>query len=311
MIEEKEKIIKSVLGSHYYSGKEILFYCPFCDDKKKKLSINIQKGCWKCWRAECGKSGNNLGYIVNKFGNEKDKKDWSKFNDKVDIGDYDFLFIQPEVIAEQRVSLPDDFISLVNKNLPDSHKPALKYLHERGITRKDILKWKIGYCDKGEFAERIIIPSFNENGWINYYVARSYSSGWPRYKNPPISRNIIFNELYLKWDEEIILVEGVFDAIKAGNAIPLLGSTLRDSSVIFETLVKNQAKVLLALDSDAQKKSKAISRLLSFYGIENYSIDTNGYEDVAIMSRSEFKTRKEDASLNEKDNYLLEKLLSI
>ena len=56
-----------------------------------------------------------------------------------------------------------------------------------------------------------------------------------KYLNPPADRDIIFNELYIDWDSDIILVEGAFDAIKAGpNSIPLLGSTLREESSLFQ-----------------------------------------------------------------------------
>ena len=81
--------------------------------------------------------------------------------------------------------------------------------------RDDIVWWKIGYCPDGKYKERVIIPSFDLKGNLNYFIARSYTSGeWQKYKNPPASRNIIFNELYLDFDEDLILVEGVFDAIK-------------------------------------------------------------------------------------------------
>ena len=67
----------------------------------------------------------------------------------------------------------------------------------------------------------------------------------------------------------------------------------------------------MALDADAQRKSRSIARGLSYYGIETYAIDTTGFEDVGAMPKDEFKVRKENASFNGKDNYLLEKLLSI
>ena len=54
-------------------------------------------------------------------------------------------------------------------------------------------------------------------GYVNYYVARPYDSSWPRYKNPPASRNIAFNELYIDWNKDLVIVEGTFDAIVAGN----------------------------------------------------------------------------------------------
>ena len=179
------------------------------------------------------------------------------------------------------------------------------------VTKEDILKWKIGFCKDGEYAGRVIIPSFNVSGYANYYVARSYGFEWPKYKNPPASRDIIFNELYVNWDEDIVIVEGVFDAIKAGNAIPLLGSTLRENSALFQAIVKNGRRVFLALDEDASKKARSIARLLLKYGVEVYEIDTSGVEDVGEMTKEEFRTRKNNAAIVEKDNYLLQRLFAV
>lgn len=309
MRSEKLKIIKSVLGACYQSGDEHLFFCPFCEHHKKKFSVNVDKGAFKCWI--CDKSGHNLGYIVRKFGDRETRDGWAKFEDVIEITDFDFLFKPPDEPCEQRVDLPQGFISLTAKTPPKASYTALRYLIERGVDKEDILKWKIGYCSEGEYQGRIIIPSFDTSGYINYFVARSYGSEWPKYKNPPATRNIIFNELWADWSEDIVIVEGVFDAIKAGNAIPLLGSTLREHSALFQAIAKNNSRVFLALDEDATKKSKAIARFLMSYGLEVYDIDTSGFEDVGDMSKEEFSRRKENAAFVEKDNYLLQRLFAI
>ena len=71
----------------------------------------------------------------------------------------------------------------------------------RGVTKNEIARWKIGYCDEGDFAGRIIIPSSDMQGDVNYFVARSYDREWPRYLNPQnVDKNIIFNELFLDFD---------------------------------------------------------------------------------------------------------------
>ncbi len=309
MRAEKLKIIKNVLGSGYASGGEYLFHCPFCDHHKKKLSVNVDKSVFKCWI--CDKSGRNLGYIVRKFGTRQDRDEWSKFEDQVEITDFDFLFKEPEAPIEQRVELPQGFASLTDKKPSRASLRALNYLKKRGIDRADILKWKIGYCMEGEYAGRVVIPSFNSNGYVNYFIARSYGNEWPRYKNPPASRNIIFNDLYVDWNKDIIIVEGVFDAIKAGNAIPLLGSTLRPNSKLFEAIVKSGQKVYLALDDDAENKERQIANLFLSYNVEVYKVDTSNFEDVGEMTKSEFDLRKKKASPIEKENYLLQRLSAI
>lgn len=309
MRAEKLKILKEVLGRAYSSGEEVIFHCPFCEHHKRKFSVNIDKGVYKCW--VCDKSGRNIGYVVRKFGDRHARDSWSKWEDQVEVTDFDFLFSEPEAPVEQRVDLPEGFCSLATREPSEASLEALGYLSKRGIGREDILKWKIGFCDKGDWAGRVIIPSFNKNGWSDYYVARSWGKEWPKYKNPPASRNIIFNELYVDWEDDIVIVEGVFDAIKSGNGIPLLGSTLRASSKLFEAIVKSRQKVFLALDEDAADKERKLADLLISYNVPVYKIDTSGYEDVGDMTKQVFNKRKQEAAIIEKENYLLQTLINI
>ena len=54
------------------------------------------------------------------------------------------------------------------KNLPLTSRNAQIYLKDRGLTKKDVIYWKIGYCDGGQYDGRILIPSFNKDGYCNY-----------------------------------------------------------------------------------------------------------------------------------------------
>ena len=96
-----------------------------------------------------------------------------------------------------------------------------------------------------------------------------------KYLNPPVGRDIIFNELNIDWDEPVILVEGVFDAIVAGyNAIPILGSTLREESKLFQAIVIHDTPIYLALDEDAKKKQGYIIQLCRKYNVDMKIINT-------------------------------------
>ena len=129
-----------------------------------------------------------------------------------------------------------------------------------------------------------------------------------KYKNPPAEKDFIFNELYLDWNKDITIVEGVFDAIVAGNAIPLLGSTLRENSYIFQKIVDNCDKVYIALDADAKGKEFKISELFRLYGVDVYRINTSGFGDIGEMDKETFQARKKVSAFVSLDNYLLEKL---
>ena len=140
-----------------------------------------------------------------------------------------------------------------------STKEKIELFKERGITKAEILKWKIGYCSSGEYETRIIFPSFNKDGYVNYFVARTYIDHWKRYLNPPVSNNVLFNELYVDWNNDLCIVEGVFDAVVASNAIPLLGSSLRDSSKLLQKIIKHDTPIYLAMDPDAKDKEQKVA----------------------------------------------------
>jgi len=310
MRSEKIRILRSVLGSSFDRGNELLFACPYCRHHKRKFSVNIEKNYYKCW--VCDERGRNVGRVIRSYGSLTHFREWQELVGKVDLGEFDNLFgPKVEVEAETILKLPDEFESLANKDLPRSARPFLRYLSQRGITRADIVKWKIGYCSGGEYANRVVIPSFNKDGFVNYYVARSIVEDWKKYKNPPVSKDIVFNELYIDWDKDVILVEGIFDAIKAGNGIPILGSTLREGGRLFKALLKGGAKVFLALDEDAEAKTSKIIQSLLSYGVAVSKIDTSGYDDIAEMSSEKFEERKSGAIFMTSDNHLWERLASI
>jgi hypothetical protein len=214
------------------------------------------------------------------------------------------------LISDQKLELPEEFVSLCSNNIPATGMYALRYLEKRGVSRADILKWKIGYCFSGEYKNRIIIPSFDHEGDVSYFIARSYTGDSYKYKNPRASKDITFNELYIDWNKDLVLVEGVFDALVAGNAAPILGSTLRKGSKLLREIVRNDTPIYIALDPDAAKKERRVIKTLLEYDVELYKIDVSGYEDVGSMPRDVFQQRKNKATFIDSDNYLLLDLLS-
>jgi len=216
---------------------------------------------------------------------------------------------EPETRSE-KIQLPEEFTTLCTNKIPATGAYALKYLLKRGLTKEDIIKWKIGFCFSGEYRNRIIIPSFDEDGDCSYFIARSYTGDSYKYKNPRASKDIVFNDLYIDWNRDLVLVEGVFDALVAGNAVPILGSTLRAGSDLLRKIVRNDTPIYVALDPDAASKERRIIEMLLRYDIELYKIDISGFEDVGSMPKEVFAERKNKASFIDRDNYLLLDLLS-
>ena len=309
-MERRIEILKDVLGYYSRTNDEYLFKCPKCDHHKRKFSVNLEKNVFKCWI--CDYSGRSIRRVVRRFGSFKDRQAWDETEDRVDINEfYDLFSENKEEETEQFVDLPNEFVSLANGTDNHASRIPLKYLYDRGITKKDILQWKIGYCPTGKFGGRVVIPSFSLSGRANYFVARSYKRGGYKYMNPQASRDIVFNHLYLDFDEDLTIVEGVFDAIIAGpNAVPVLGSTLNEESPLFQEIVRNDTPVYIAFDRDAKKKENRLIEKFLEYGIEIYKIDTTAYEDVGAMPKANFLRLKKKATLINSDNYLLYRTLS-
>jgi DNA primase len=308
---KKLKILTDILGSSYRSGGEILFACPKCEHHKKKLSINIDKDKFKCW--VCDYHGRSIRRMVRYYGDHTQLADWLELMDQVDINSFsENLFSEEPPEEEETVALPEGFVSLTDKSVLDSSSLIRNFLKRRGITELDIVRWKIGVCSEGEFSNRIIVPSFGLKGYCNFFVARTYMNSYKKYMNPPSSKNIIFNELFIDWDSDLTIVEGVFDAIVSGpNSIPILGSTLRENAKLFQEIAKNDTAVYIALDPDAEKKALHLINNLLSYGVQVYKVDIAPFSDVGEMSKEEYKKRKDNAVLMDSDNYLLYNLNTI
>ena len=300
----KTSLLAAALGEYHKSGDEVLFYCPFCKHHKRKLSVNLRSNNYKCW--VCDVRGKNVRRLLKTRLSYSQLYDWDKMNNVVDLTTInEDLFQEQQQHAKELVELPNEFISLANKNLPVTTRFATKYLNERGLTKQDIIMWKIGVCTSGEYAGRVVVPSFDIDGNCDYFVARSYGREFPKYMNPKVSKDIVFNELFIDWNKDVVLVEGVFDAMKAENAIPLLGSTLNEKTTLFNKIVQYDPTIYIALDPDAEAKSNDIIDKLIHYDIQIYKVDISGFDDVGTMTKEQFVERKEKARLIT-DNWLLE-----
>ena len=303
-MSEKLKLLKKALGRCWTNEEEHQFHCPKCNHHKLKLSVNIDKGVFKCWI--CDYSGTKISPLIRRFAPSY-YADWRLLEGEVDLDKYDTIFADEVELPPQIIDLPENFQTLTGKKTRLKQKP-LNYLYSRGFTDTDILNWKIGFCNFGEYQDRVIVPSFDSEGNVSFFIARSYTDDWMKYRNPKVSKDIIFNDLNVDWDNDIILVEGVFDAMKCKNAIPLLGSTLRENSLLFQKICERKPNVYLALDEDAKGKEFGIAKKLREYGIRTMSIKITPYRDIGEMPVAVVEERKQNADIVSDLDYLHYKL---
>jgi DNA primase len=254
-VEVLVELLRDVLGNekqHYETKAQISFDCPVCSeekgldhgDGKGNLEINYSKHVYKCW--SCGETLGTqgpLGRLFDKHGTKSQKKVYN--------------LIKPEELKQQeakkpKLKLPEGYTTFEDSNprfIP--HIEAYKYLQSRGITDEIIKKYQIGYTVTGDFAYRIIVPSFNKEGVLNYFVARAWVKSRLKYKNPTAEKDqIIFNENLIDWDKDIHVCEGAFDAFFLENSIVMLGKKMSDLlfSTIYERANRN---IIICLDEDA------------------------------------------------------------
>jgi len=303
-LSEKLKLLKKALGHCWTNEEEHQFHCPKCNHHKLKLSVNIDKGVFKCWI--CDYSGTKISPLIRRFAPSY-YADWRLLEGEIDLDKYDTIFADEVEAPPQIIDLPENFQTLTGKKTRLKQKP-LNYLYSRGFTDTDILNWKIGFCDFGEYQDRVIVPSFDSQGNVSFFIARSYTDDWMKYRNPKVSKDIIFNDLNIDWDNDVILVEGVFDAMKCKNAIPLLGSTLRENSLLFQKICERKPNVYLALDEDAKGKEFGIAKKLREYGIRTMSIKITPYSDIGEMPVAVVEERKQNADIVSDLDYLHYKL---
>lgn len=254
-------LLSQILGDYKQFGNgEHYFQCPFCHNHKRKFAINTLKNVFHCWH--CGAKGRSLITLFKK------------------------LDVSPSQLKELRTLLPEEQIrnyveeeATTDLYLPSGYKPlwvssknihylnALKYLKNRGIVGYDIIRYQMGYAMDGPYANRIIVPSFDQNNKLNYFLARSFYETNLKYKNPPVSKNVIVFENQINWKMPLVLCEGVFDAIAIRrNAVPLLGKFVPKK--LLTMMIKHQVKdVYVALDEDALTEAREIEHSLSNYGM--------------------------------------------
>ena len=302
MYSEKLSIIKQSLGSYERSNDEILFYCPKCNHEKRKLSVNIDKNVFKCW--VCDYRGSKIDPLVNK----DLKSRWRELTNQVDLTTFEDIFKKKEEQETQKLELPEYYSTLSTKKLSAAGKRALEYLLDRGVSYSDILMYKIGFCHHGPYGGRVIVPSFDDSGDLNYFIARSYDEHYLKYKNPPCSKDVVFNDLFIDWTKPVVLVEGFFDSLKYENSIPVLGSTLNMKTRLFSKVVDRCSTVYVCLDKDARKKELKIVKNLLDFGIKVCKIELYDYSDLGEVPNHLLSEYKKRASIVTRQDYLLQKL---
>lgn len=243
-------LLEEIFGdirSHAEHKGQIAFDCPMCDngDHKGNLEINYEMGVYKCWSCrDINRMSGHLSNLISKYGNSDLLETYNIFKPREgfsDMGRKD----------TREFECPKSMVEISTCNSEPSNR-VKDYLYDRGLTDKHFKKYKLMYSLTKGYKGRVIIPSFDANNEISYFVSRSiYDFLKPKYKNPNYDKdNIIMFENLIDWDSDVYLVEGVFDSMVLPNSIPILGK-YASFKLIKALRDKAKANIIICLDGDA------------------------------------------------------------
>ena len=310
-------------------GKNASVICPYCKEEnkkqgkqtvKQKLAIRTDDFRHHCW--VCGEKGRNLLPILRRFYPHAVNEFRLRFYRETDggFGDSKDSTIKPK----EELRLPDGFL-LLAENTENPHpqvQEALGYLESRGITYRDLWYYKFGVAPNDiNQQRRIIVPSFDEKGNLNYYTGRSfYPNSKRKYidcdeNEEPIysKQNIVFNESKICWQNELAITEGPFDLVKCDdNVTCILGSNFSQDSLLYSKIMYHGTPILLALDNDMMHKTNKLGRMFTYCNIPTRILSIpKQYKDVGEMSKKEFLLAKKNARFWTPEWSLLAKINSM
>ena len=290
-------------------------FCPFHDDvgtDKKGFNVNLLTGKWYCYSCQKGGTAQTFMRLL-------------QIKDYEPTVDYDQLETLEEMLRDEVKSLrptwlnyPEGFSFITGKEDGILGKGASRYLiEERNLTLRQILEYRIGYCYKGYYRGRVIIPTLDDSGQVLYFVARSFLKGVKvPYLNPSNEiatgkTEVLFNYQNACTLSQIVVCEGVFDAMAVGqNGVAVFGKTISSQQANL-LVTANPKEIIVALDGEAYQEALDIGKVLDSYGLPVRVAHLPGEEDPASLTRMELSRCLLEAKPMNVRNVLESKLSSL
>ena len=272
------------------SGNQIKIHCPFHDDSTPSLSINLEKGIFKCFG--CGAEGNVLDFIA-QMENFTENPTFSAARHGLEIMGLDQASFTkdgngaetpknarraskrgktangtaPAAKTPQTASQPvsEDVTPPPTQNevidLELKLDPTHSFLATRGISPEVATTFGMGFCTRGLMRNRIAIPIHNAAGELVAFTGR-----WALESDPPENENKYklpkgFHkglELYnlhraLAFEKRyVVVVEGIWSVLRLHQAgIPAVALFGTSCSAVqAELLGQHYRHAVVILDGD-------------------------------------------------------------
>lgn len=256
---------------------ELIAECPWCE-RHGAFYINPDTGNFICFK--CDQRGRHLVGVVAQV----EGISWRQAKE----------FILKRAVQFRRKETPQSLLELIRNLRPEDDRKGIHgdnkvvevelpeefvpvhaagrwnypmYLKERGIKRATASEWGLGFCEKGRYEGRIVIPIGCPNG--RSFTARDATGvGWPKILNPPRADHA---RLLIGWDcmkagHDIALVEGPFDAIRWSQhgiqTLALGGKTLHVEQLRMINRLPIDTSITIALDPEEIEAPYKIAKQL-------------------------------------------------
>jgi hypothetical protein len=215
-------------------------------DRKKKLYLNLARRMAHCFR--CGFAARAEGFdaVARMYG----------------------FTVQPALHVDAAPPEPIAFPPHYSTAWESYYgRQAWEYLLARHVTPPQIVGYRLGFCPQGSYAQRIILPVFSR-GLLRTWQARSLIGRLPKYITAPGSPpHQLFNLDRASKRRVLVLVEGVFDALRLPNyAVALLGKEWGPEKRA-AILATNPARIFIALDRDGTADANSNDIAYDFRGL--------------------------------------------
>lgn len=282
-------------------GRELRLHCPLCNDHKERMFLNTRTYLWTCHN--CSEAGNLYSFLERVL----DMDPLETYRAVREIDNYTPRTNKTEDGINETITWPESAIPLRNLSSP-IERPFWEYLMgpTRQLDPSTIQEYHMEACVTGQYAMRVLIPIF-QDGRLVSFVARAITDKCPcrfqPYKHQPVcghrwvkvlypqgphKAGILFDIDRVRGQEEVILVEGPFDAIRlSGRAVATLGAGV---SVSQRALLRKAgfSKVTILYDPDepGQRASMRAARELMGAGFTVRIANLEaGYDPAIAPSR--------------------------
>jgi len=283
------------------SKGEYSICCPYCGEAKFHCGINPSKGLFNCWK--CSEKGNIVRLVAKikniSFIEAKEIINPTSELKKI-LEERNKVVEESEIISNKDFKLPEHTYRFDKDDKINMwQEVALNFLKEKyDLNWDDIEQANLCYCVYGRYKNSIIIPFYLHGKMVNF-ISRSWDkNAKKRYDNCPNeeslvnTKKMIYNYDNVKGKQQIIVVEGCFDAIKTGldRTVALCGTEITQEQR--NTLIGLKAEELIILfDNDphltsTSKKSQDLADYLSPF-CKTKVIKLPHGKDPGDMSRDE------------------------